>query len=87
MPESPPTRSNAEYDAQAAIVCLALMNGLGRPRDLLWVSAVQLWENHFRVTVQTGPDAASIRIAHNFFMAADQRGKVLDSSPPVTRLY
>jgi hypothetical protein len=48
---------------------------------------VQLWENHFRVNVQTGADASSVRVAHSFFVAADERGQVLASNPPIARLY
>jgi hypothetical protein len=73
--------------AQATAVCLSVMTTLGRPGNFFRISAVQLWENHFRVNVQTGADATTVRVAHSFFVAADERGKVLASNPPITRLY
>lgn len=72
---------------QATTLCLSVMTALGRPENFFRISAVCLWENHFRVNVQTGDDATSIRIAHSFFVAVDERGKVLESNPPITRLY
>jgi len=72
---------------QAAALCLSVLAALGRPGNFFRISAVQLWEDHFRVNVQTGADAASVRVAHSFFVAADERGKVLASNPPITRLY
>jgi hypothetical protein len=63
------------------------MNALGQPRDLFRLSVVRLWENRYRVNVQTGDDAVSARIAHSFFLAVDADGNVLESIPAITRLY
>lgn len=71
----------------AAAVGAAVMRGLGRPRDLFRVAAVRLWGNHYRVNVQTGPDAVSLRIAHSFFVEADEKGNVLGSVPALERRY
>jgi hypothetical protein len=64
-----------------------VINALGRPADLYKVVALRLWENHYRVNVQTGADAVSARIAYSFFVAADADGNVLASTPEITRLY
>lgn len=71
----------------AAAICASVMNVLGRPADLFRVSAVRLWDNHYRVNVQTGADAVSIRIAHSFFVATDEKGDVVESIPAIARQY
>jgi hypothetical protein len=83
--ESDPPDRRAER--QAAFVCLAVLRMLGRPPDLLGVSAVRLWDNHFRVNVRTGPDVASVLIPHSFFVTAAEDGTVLASVPHLSRVY
>jgi hypothetical protein len=48
---------------------------------------VKVWGNRFRVNVQAGPDLVSARVAHSYFLAADENGRVTDSAPPITRQY
>ncbi len=74
-------------EQQAMTLCVTVMSGLGRPGNFFRISAVLLWENRYRVNVQTGPDAASARIAHSFFVTADEKGNVVESTPPITRQY
>jgi hypothetical protein len=78
-------RSRAER--LAAAVGVSVVNTLGRPAGLYRVSATRLWENFYRVNVLTGADAVSSRIAHSFFVAANEQGNVIESTPPITRLY
>lgn len=84
-PDSDPRDRRTER--QAASVCLAVIRALGRPPQLLGVSAVRVWENHFRVNVRTGADAASVLIPHSFFVTADEDGLVLASVPQLARVY
>jgi hypothetical protein len=70
-----------------AVVLKSVLLGLGRPADLVRAEARLLWEGHYRVNVFVGPHAASARVAHSFFVEADGDGKILASSPPVTRAY
>jgi hypothetical protein len=72
---------------RGAVVLRSVMIGLGRPADLVRAEARPLWDNHYRVNVFVGPDAASARVAHSFFVGADGHGKILASSPSVTRAY
>jgi hypothetical protein len=74
-------------DEQAHALCVSVLTALGRPVNFFKISAVRLWEDHFRVNVQTGADAASVLIAHSFFVATDGKGNVLESTPRITRLY
>jgi hypothetical protein len=64
-----------------------VMRALGQPRDLYDVQVRELWEGHYRVNVLVGPDAASIKVAHSYFLVADGGGNVVASSPMITRQY
>jgi hypothetical protein len=74
-------------ERQADAVCLSVMRVLGRPQDLFRISAMPLWSNHYRVNVQTGPDAVSVRIAHSFFVEVDESGSIIESIPTLERRY
>jgi len=71
----------------AAAITASVLRDLGRPADLYRVAGVRLWKDRYRVNVQTGPDAVSVRVAHSFFLEADEAGAVLASVPAITRLY
>jgi hypothetical protein len=78
-------RKRAEELALA--VGASVMKVLGRPEHLFRVSAVRLWANQYRVNVQTGVDAVSVRIAHSYFVSTDENGKIIESVPPIARCY
>jgi hypothetical protein len=46
-----------------------------------------LWEDHYRVNVLVGPDAASARVANSYFLVVDGDGAIVTSTPRLTRLY
>jgi len=71
----------------ATAIGRAVMTGLGRPDDLLNVTVRQVSGHNYRVNVVTGPDPTSARIAHSFFVAVDDQGNVLGSTPPLARCY
>jgi hypothetical protein len=71
----------------AGAIVVSVLRDLGKPADLFRVTVVRLWNNHYRVNVQTGPDAVSARVAHSFFLEVDEAGAVLTSNPAITRLY
>jgi hypothetical protein len=58
---------------------------LGRPADLLKVSVLPLWGDHFRVNVWTGAGRASI--PNSYFVTADEGGVILKSEPPIEKRY
>jgi hypothetical protein len=87
QPDEEAVTKRRRAEQLAAAVCTSVMNVLGRPDNLFRVAAVRLWGNHYRVNVQTGTDAVSVRIAHSFFVAADEKGNVVESIPAITRQY
>src|SRR4051794_13509360 len=80
-------RRQEEGGRREHLVLAAVMRDLGRPADLLRAGARLLWGNYYRVNVFVGPDVASARVAHSFFLETDGDGKILTSDPPVTRAY
>jgi hypothetical protein len=64
-----------------------VIHTLGKPGDLLKVQVRPLWENHFRVNVFVGVDAASAKVAHSFFLVTGHDGNILVSAPNLTRHY
>jgi hypothetical protein len=46
-----------------------------------------LWDNNYRVNVLTGDDASAVVIHNSYFVTADERGKILGSSPRIQKLY
>ena len=64
-----------------------VLAALGRPDQPFRVVVVPLWGDHFRVNVVTGADPSSVRIPHSYFVAADGRGNILESSPGIRREY
>ena len=69
------------------VVAAGVMRDMGRPADFLRAGARFLWGNCYRVNVFVGPNIASARVAHSFFLEADGDGKILTSNPPITRAY
>jgi hypothetical protein len=51
------------------------------------VAVRPLWAKHYRVNVLVGPDPASVRIAHSYFVEAREDGTILSTTPPIARLY
>ena len=65
----------------------AVLRALGRPARLFRVAVVALWGGNYRVNVLTGDDASAVVIPNSYFVTADESGKILDSSPPIQKLY
>jgi hypothetical protein len=64
-----------------------VLRDLGEPGDLLRVQVQRLWEEHYRVNVLVGADAASARIAHSYFLVVDGAGHISACTPEITRRY
>jgi hypothetical protein len=46
-----------------------------------------LWQDHYRVNVFIGADAASAKIAHSYFLVVNSDGNIIASTPKITRQY
>jgi hypothetical protein len=69
------------------VIGRAVLDRLGRPDNLVRVRVSQLWAGHFRVNVFVGSDAASVRVAHTYFLVGDAAGNIINSVPAITKQY
>jgi hypothetical protein len=69
------------------VVADRVMAALGRPADFLRAAARQVSGDFYRVNVYAGPHAGSARVAHSFFVTADEGGRILSCNPPLEREY
>ena len=74
-----------EEERQTALIGEWVLYALGTPTDLHKVQVRRLWEDHYRVNVLVGPDAASVKVAHSYFVVTAEDRNVVSSVPEVTR--
>jgi len=99
-PASPPQRTHTQEERaphaareehelmrREGVVRAGVLRNLGLPWDLRRVDVRPVSPTSYRVNVFTGNDAASSRLAHSFFLRADDDGNILSSSPPIARQY
>jgi hypothetical protein len=84
---SPPHPEKHENQQRNAVIAQHVMNTLGRPGDLHKVQVRPLWDDHYRVNVLVGVDAASVRVTHSYFLVANSDGAIIASTPKITRQY
>jgi len=70
-----------------AIIGEQVIHQLGQPGDLHTVQVRRLWDEHYRVNIIIGSDAATVRIADCFFLVTDSSGNILQSSPKIVKRY
>jgi hypothetical protein len=70
-----------------ALIGQQVIHILGEPADLLRLQIRRLWQNHYRVNVVTGADAASAKIGESYFLKVDSDGNIVDSTPKITKRY
>ena len=76
-----------ERQQMSALIGKTVLHTLGQPGNLIRVQVRTLWGDYFRVNVLVGPDAASVKIAHSFFLLADAEGNILSSTPKIVKKY
>lgn len=64
-----------------------VLRALGQPGNLQRVQVRPLWADCYRVNVLVGIDAASVRIAHSYFLVTDSDGNFLRCAPEITKQY
>ena len=91
----PTTQQDQQQQAQErqegqrlnAVIARRVMSTLGRPDDFQRVQVRPLWQDHYRVNVLVGVDAASVKVAHSYFLVAEGDGNITASTPPLSRQY
>jgi hypothetical protein len=76
-----------DHRQQDAVIGNGVIRVLGHPPGLHQVQVRRLWGDHYRVNIFVGPDAASARIAHSFFLDEDAEGNISTSNPKITKQY
>jgi len=76
-----------QQETLKALIGEQVMRTLGEPASLQKVSVRSLWANVYRVNVFVGADAVSARITNSFFLTVDGAGKIVASTPKITRQY
>ena len=89
---SPPDEPRASEETRdrprpTAAIRDGVLTSLGRPPGLYRVAVAPLWLNYYRVNVLIGTDPTAVQIAHSYFVTADEAGRILTATPPLTRLY
>jgi hypothetical protein len=87
-----PTKEQAELAKQAhkqrsSVIVDQLLQALGRPTIRHRVEVRHLWDDHYRANVYVGVDSVSTRVAHSYFVVADEAGNIIASVPDITRKY
>ncbi len=70
-----------------AVIGEQVMHTLGKPDGLHKVQVRRLWEDHYRVNVLIGAEAASAKIANSYFVEASGDGRIVEARPKITKQY
>jgi hypothetical protein len=92
MPTTEPHEQHKENEqrkreTQNGLIGAQVIHTLGKPDGLHALQVRRLWEDHYRVNVFIGADAASARIANSYFVKSDSDGNIVKSTPKITKLY
>jgi hypothetical protein len=64
-----------------------VIHALGKPIDLRNVQVRKVWDDHYRVNVLVGVNAASVRVANSYFVVIDSDGSLITATPKITKQY
>ena len=87
LDKQPTDQENQERQQRNAVIGNRVMHTLGQPGDLHRVQVRRLWEDHYRVNILVGGEAASAKVTHSYFLVADSDGNIIASTPKITRQY
>jgi hypothetical protein len=76
-----------EHQHLAAAIGKHVIHRLGKPGDLHLVQVRHLWEDHCRVIVLVGAEAACVKVVHSYFLVADLDGNIMESTPRIIKQY
>ena len=80
-------REHGEQQRRRAAIRGQVIRTLGTPGDLHDVQVRELWDDNYRVNILIGEDAASVRVAHSYFLVADGEGQIRACTPEITKRY
>jgi len=92
MPTEQQSKKPADQEKQErqrldAVIGKHVLHALGQPGNLHLVQVRRLWNEHYRVNVLVGVDAASARVANSYFLVTDGDGAIVAATPRITRQY
>jgi hypothetical protein len=70
-----------------AIIAKQVLDALGQPEELFQVQVRPLFPGRYRVNILVGLNAASVKVAHSYFLVSDSEGNILASTPALTKSY
>jgi hypothetical protein len=76
-----------QHERLSRVIGKEVIQTLGEPHGLQQVQVRWLWGDRFRANVLVGGDVVSAKVAHSYFLVADGEGKVVTSSPRITKQY
>jgi hypothetical protein len=87
QPQGDAADGREDLERLSALIKKRVLDTLGEPGNLHEVQVRRLWQDHYRVNVLVGADAASVRVAHSFFLEANHDGGIVGSTPGITKQY
>ncbi len=64
-----------------------VIHALGKPTDLRNVQVRKVGKDHYRVNVNVGDNAGSVRVANSYFLEIDSTGCLIAATPKITKQY
>ena len=80
-------REKQSHQQLRRVIGEQVMRILGQPSALQIVQVRKLWDDHYRVNVIVGANAACAKVAHSYFLVTNSEGNIIASTPKVTRQY
>ncbi len=76
-----------EREGLDKLISEQVIHALGTPIDLRSVQVRKLWNDHYRVNVLVGVNAASVKVANSYFLVVDGDGGLIAATPKIMKLY
>lgn len=76
-----------ENEKRDNLVRKQVIAALGTPTDLRSVQVRKVWDDHYRVNVLVGVNAASVKIVNSFFLVIDSEGGLIAATPTIMKQY
>jgi hypothetical protein len=80
-------KTDQERETQSDFIREQVLQALGKPIDLRSVQVRKVWADHYRVNIIVGENAGSVSLAHSYFLVVDTDGRLVSSTPKITKLY